>query len=110
MSLTPEEMAAKLAEMRGRFRERLEVRLDEVSESLAAARRADGANGTLPDLRHLVHKLHGTVGSYGLHDVAAPLQEMERIVDASSAGSPPGNVWILLETLLARAREAASSP
>ncbi len=106
MSLTPKEMEAQLAEMRTKFAGKLAGRLAEVEAALIAAR--EGDDNSMGELRRLTHKLHGTAGSYGLHEVARTLAEMEAVVDAFAAGRETADPWDVLTQHLERAREAAS--
>lgn len=64
-----------LAQVRARFRETLPARIDDLVSSYergvaGGAPQQLGAEHPWAELRQLTHKLGGTAGSYGLHEVS----------------------------------------
>jgi len=69
----------RLAELRNGFGRRLCERVAEIEAAVeAACAREDGA---LARARILAHKLAGTAGSYGFHDVGEAAAELEACCD-----------------------------
>jgi diguanylate cyclase (GGDEF)-like protein len=88
-----------LQAMRLEFEGRLGVRFQELAAAIAAAK--DGKAGAHEESLRLVHRLRGTAGSYGFHEVSAAAAEIE---DALRVKEPDwGVVGSLLHHMIATA-------
>lgn len=67
----------RLAELRHGFAARLRERLAELEGAVDAAQ--SGRGEAVAKVEHLAHKLAGTAGSYGFHDVGAIAAELEAL-------------------------------
>ena len=67
----------RLAELRQGFAGRLRERVDELDAAVAAV--DDRQPAAVSKVEHLAHKLAGTAGSYGFHEVGEIAAELEAL-------------------------------
>lgn len=70
----------RLAELRQGFATRLRERVQEVDSAVAAV--DDRQSTAVAKVEHLAHKLAGTAGSYGFHEVGEIAAELEALCEA----------------------------
>ncbi|HEX2574151.1 MAG TPA: Hpt domain-containing protein [Polyangia bacterium] len=107
-----EEIEAELAELRDQYRSNLPERLTEIERAIAESRQHPTDPERLERARTLVHRLHGTAGSFGFPRVSAAARRGEELLERVSVDEPGS--WDAVETelkqALGRLREAAADP
>lgn len=96
----------KLAKARASYKQKLQVRLDELEELIAGARdRADPA--ALAAAQHLAHKICGSSGTFGLLDVqqATAVIDRELLKVVGGQLEPNSGFWERIEGEMQRARQ-----
>jgi HPt (histidine-containing phosphotransfer) domain-containing protein len=102
-------MDEALRGLRANYREKLPEQLDELDETLRAAREAQDP-AKFGQAGEIAHRLAGTAGSYGLADIGA---EFAKIDDALREVAPEGLAnarWRDLDAAVARIRQHLSEP
>ncbi len=100
-----------LRRVREGYRQKLPGMLAELAEHLRGAREERAPQQQLETSSRLVHKLMGTSGSFGFHEVSAEMVRIEAQLERLLAGAAPDRVasWTEIEQALGRARAAAHS-
>lgn len=96
-----------LAELRAEYLEELPGKLQDLADSLEAARRDPGDAARQREARSQAHQLHGTAGSYGFSSMSAAAKRVEDTLAAIEAGEvAPTPAWAKIDDALADARAA----
>ncbi|WP_434383053.1 response regulator [Melittangium boletus] len=103
--LSPEEeLAAAMAELSREYGARLGEKVQELADALERAR--GGQAGALEDAFMLVHKLHGTAGTYGFVHVSAAAGRLELQLRPVRDGEGAAD-WASLKTAVAELGQLA---
>lgn len=106
------EIEAELAELRNHYRRNLGERLAEIEHAMTESRQQPAALESFEAARTLVHRLHGTAGSFGFPRVSAAARGVEELLERVNVSEPES--WKAIETELEQAigrlREAAANP
>lgn len=81
-----ERVEARLRELSAKFAEQLPERVAAVSDAARVALSDDSSEASLQELRHCVHKLAGSAGTFGFHHLSAAAKRLEHLVDEILAG------------------------
>ena len=114
MNLTPEQRVAaartRMAELKQKFIERTHGELELMRASLAALEGGDAA--ALGTIVQLAHRMTGTGATLGLDALSDRAQDIERLGEASAAGSPfdAGTLAQLRAAIGALAAELGRTP
>lgn len=106
------EIEAELAELRDHYRRNLGERLAEIERALDGSRQQPAERESFEVARTLVHRLHGTAGSFGFPRVSAAARGVEELLERVNVDEPGSwkAVEVQLEEALGRLRQAASNP
>ena len=101
-----------IEQLRQLYVEQLPTLSEQLGEAWSGLQAGTGTSLINSAFHQLVHKLAGSAGMYGLHEVSQTAQQLEEIMQAQpdSSGFPPGSppqslvtAWQLLQTQLADA-------
>ena len=99
----PAELAARIEELRSKYRE---VLPDRLAELRAAVQQARAQPGSLPEALAVAHRLAGTAGSYGFHRFGEACGAVEEAL-ASTTLSPAG--WSQVDAAFAEAEASVAA-
>jgi HPt (histidine-containing phosphotransfer) domain-containing protein len=106
------EIENELAQLRDHYRRNLGDRLAEIERALDESRRRPAEQDRFEMARTLVHRLHGTAGSFGFPRVSAAARRLEELLERVNVDEPGSwdGVGRDIEQALSGLREAAANP
>tara|TARA_Y100001934_G_scaffold277283_1_gene375707 strand:- start:1687 stop:2016 length:330 start_codon:yes stop_codon:yes gene_type:complete len=109
--MSREELEKRLAVLREGFRDDLGQRLEDISAAWATIQDAGWNDENTELLERLSHSLAGAAATFGFEEISEAARALERVVEALSAGEPPGedalsSIADLLTTLESSTQQA----
>jgi len=106
------EIETELAELREHYRGNLGERLAEIERALKESRRRPTEPEPFEAARTLVHRLHGTAGSFGFPRVSAAARGLEELLEQVDVNEPGSweRVAAAIDQALSRLHDAAANP
>lgn len=108
MSMSPDELQAKVAVIAGRYLDRVSREIEQLETLVANA--AGGDLSVLREIEALTHRMHGSGAMLHFDEISAPAGELERMsAEFASAGQidQPKMVPVLLRLQAAIAKACA---
>lgn len=111
MSMSPEELQAKVTVIAGRFLDRVSREIDQLETMIDAA--ASGDLAVVKEIEALTHRMHGSGAMLRFDEISGPAAELERMsAEFASTGKvdQPRMIPVLQRLQAAIAKACANRP